>query len=101
VASVTGELLVVETVVDLLGTRRPAAAFYPDRELAGDPSNWWGPNPAAVVAMLRSVGFPRVEVVTPAPSWRRRLLRAAYRPARPSVAHRPPAERIAVHARRA
>jgi len=63
VASVTGKQLIVETHVDLLGLRRPAAAFYPGRELNQDPSNWWGPNPAAVEAMLRAVGFPRVEVV--------------------------------------
>ncbi len=28
-----------------------------------DASNWWGPNPAAVEAMLRAVGFARVEIV--------------------------------------
>src|SRR5205085_11848007 len=45
-ASVTRELLVLETHVDLLGLRRPAMAFYPGFELDGDWSNWWGPNPA-------------------------------------------------------
>lgn len=65
VASVTSELLILETVVDMVGLRRPAAAFYPDRELNNDPTNWWGPNQAAVVGMLRSVGFTRVEVMTP------------------------------------
>ena len=68
VASVTRDLLILETVVDMVGLRRPAAAFYPDRELNGDPTNWWGPNHAAVVGMLRSVGFDRVDVITPARS---------------------------------
>jgi hypothetical protein len=57
VASVTQELLIVETHVDMLSCARPAAAFYPDAELADDATNWWGPNPAAVTAMLESVGF--------------------------------------------
>ena len=38
-------------------------AFYPDRELDGDPTNWWGPNPAALEGMLREVGFTRIERV--------------------------------------
>jgi tRNA (mo5U34)-methyltransferase len=63
VASVTGTQLIVETHVDLIRLRRPAAAFYPGSEVNRDPSNWWGPNPAAVEAMLDSVGFPRVEIV--------------------------------------
>jgi tRNA (mo5U34)-methyltransferase len=80
VASVTGDLLILETVVDLVGLKRPAAAFYPGRELNDDPTNWWGPNPAAVEGMLRSVGFTRVEHITPARS-------AAYRAAR-AISHR-------------
>jgi tRNA (mo5U34)-methyltransferase len=63
VASVTGKQLIVETHVDLLRFRRPAAAFYPGTEVNRDPSNWWGPNPAAVEAMLGAVGFERVEIV--------------------------------------
>ena len=35
--------------------------FYPGRELANDPTNWWGPNSACVTAMLRDSGFARVE----------------------------------------
>jgi tRNA (mo5U34)-methyltransferase len=79
IAAVTGQMLILETVVDMVGLSRPAAAFYPDRELNGDPTNWWGPNPPAVCGMLKSVGFSRVEVVTQMPS-------AVYRGAR-AVAH--------------
>jgi tRNA (mo5U34)-methyltransferase len=39
-------------------------AFYPSAELDGDPTNWWGPNPAAVIAILKSVGFKRVQIVS-------------------------------------
>lgn len=34
----------------------PAMAFIENR-LAGDPTNWWAPNHAGVLAMLRSSGF--------------------------------------------
>jgi len=81
VAAVTQELLIVETHVDLTWLRRPAVAFYPGQELSWDPTNWWGPNPAAVAAMLRSVGFRRVEQVTPS-SWWFRAARTAGRTAR-------------------
>ena len=79
VASVTRGLLILETVVDMVGIRRPAAAFYPDRELNNDPTNWWGPNVAAVHSMLSAVGFEKIRTVTPLPS-------APYRAAR-AVSH--------------
>jgi len=78
VASVTGELLVLETAVDLTWTRRPAAAFYPGHGLGWDPTNWWGPNPEAVRAMLAVAGFARVEMVTP-DHWPYRIARSARR----------------------
>jgi tRNA (mo5U34)-methyltransferase len=79
IASVSRDLLILETVVDMVGFRRPALAFYPDRELGNDPTNWWGPNVPAVHALLRSAGFQRVRTVTPLPS-------APYRAAR-ALAH--------------
>jgi len=63
VASVTRQQLIMQTQVDLLGIDRPAIAFYPGGELNGDPTNWAGPNPAAVVAMLKTVGFTRVDII--------------------------------------
>jgi tRNA (mo5U34)-methyltransferase len=79
VASVTRTLLILETVVDMVGVKRPAAAFYPGRELNGDPTNWWAPNVPALEGMLRDVGFQNVKTVTPQPS-------ALYRAAR-AVSH--------------
>lgn len=67
-AAVTNELAVVETAMDAMLTRRPAAAFYPAEELVGDNSNWWGPNAAAVVGMLQAVGFKRVDVTFQSPA---------------------------------
>jgi tRNA (mo5U34)-methyltransferase len=56
----TRQVLVLETVHDALTSDRPAMIFYPGAELAGDPTNWWGPNPAAVYGLLRQAGFGRV-----------------------------------------
>ncbi|HET9849710.1 MAG TPA: DUF1698 domain-containing protein [Candidatus Dormibacteraeota bacterium] len=63
VFSVTREMLILETGVDLNFYWQPAMAFYPGSEAAGDPTNWWGPNPAAVEAMLKDVGFKTVRQV--------------------------------------
>jgi tRNA (mo5U34)-methyltransferase len=64
VASVTSNQLILETHVEDVG-RRPRLIFYPGSELYGDQSNWWGPNCAAVEALLRSAGFSRVQRVFP------------------------------------
>ncbi len=63
VSSVTKNLLILETAVDMSFSRRPAMVFYPGDELGGDSSNWWGPNRSAVEAMLRTVGFREVKLV--------------------------------------
>jgi hypothetical protein len=76
VASVTNELLVVETLTDMNFTRRPAAAFYPGSYMVGDSSNWWGPNEAATVAMLEEVGFTNVQAVN-RPTFSQRLRTSA------------------------
>ena len=65
VAGVAGDRLILETHVGVVGTRRPVMAFYPGTELEHDPTNWGGPNPAAVRAMLESVGFRKVTMVHP------------------------------------
>jgi tRNA (mo5U34)-methyltransferase len=63
VASVTRELLIVETAIDFRFCSRPAIAFYPDRELNDDPTNWCAPNISALTGMLQSCGFKQVRVV--------------------------------------
>ena len=64
VASVTKDLLILETHVDLLNIQRPAMAIYPGSELDDDPSNWCGPNCPALEWMLRDVGFRDVKLVS-------------------------------------
>jgi tRNA (mo5U34)-methyltransferase len=61
--SVTKRQLILDTHVDCVMTRRPMIAFYPGSELNNDPTNWCGPNRAAVEAMLKTAGFSRVEMV--------------------------------------
>jgi tRNA (mo5U34)-methyltransferase len=63
IASVTNGMLILQTQVDLVAISRPAIAFYEGSEFNNDPTNWCGPNPAAVLAMLRASGFERVEIV--------------------------------------
>ena len=69
VYSVTGRHLILDTQVDMLHCRRPAMAFYPDRELNNDETNWVGPNPPAVIGMLKTVGFREVRIIYPDPIW--------------------------------
>lgn len=76
VAAVTRRCLILETEVDGLGLRRPVLSFYPGRELNEDPTNWWAPNPSALVAMLSDVGFSRVETVSAPKTPVRRMARA-------------------------
>jgi tRNA (mo5U34)-methyltransferase len=63
--SVTGEVAVIETVVDLLDVPIPAAAYYHAASMNGDASNNFGPNRLAVEAMLLDVGFSRVVAFDP------------------------------------
>jgi tRNA (mo5U34)-methyltransferase len=78
VASVAKDFLVLETAVDMLSHKRPAMAFYVSDEVGRDPTNWCGPNPAAVVGMLKTVGFRRVEIVSGLRSPLFRLAKGAY-----------------------
>jgi tRNA (mo5U34)-methyltransferase len=61
VRSVTKEMAVIETLVDLLDVPSPAAAFYGPNEVNNDSSNWWGPNIGCVTGMLERAGFTRSE----------------------------------------
>jgi tRNA (mo5U34)-methyltransferase len=101
IRSVTHGLLVLETENGMLLTRRPAAEFFPGSELNNDSTNWWAPNVAATVGMLRACGFSKVDVV-----WRRpfplRVAKWAKRrrgPHRVSLLHALANDRCVFHAR--
>jgi len=76
VAAMTGKCLILETEVDLIGLRQPVITFYPGSELNNDPTNWWAPNPRALLKMLKDVGFTRAQVVAPPRSLAHRMGRA-------------------------
>ena len=61
VASVCGETLVLETIVDTRWSSRPTMVFFPGSEKNNDPTNWWAPNVRCVVAMLETLGFGKVQ----------------------------------------
>jgi tRNA (mo5U34)-methyltransferase len=61
VAALAGELLIMESYVTFRGNV-PLMEFYPGRELKGDKTNWWGPNEACLVALLKHFGFQSVSV---------------------------------------
>lgn len=63
-ASMKPQRAALETVTDLVWTRCPVMRFYPGNELAGDASNWFGPNPPAVLGMLQAAGFSRAQIVS-------------------------------------
>jgi tRNA (mo5U34)-methyltransferase len=83
VAEVTKAQLILETGTDMTWLRKPVIAFYAGDEAAGDTTNWCGPNPAAVVAMLKTVGFRSVKV-----HWRLAPHRAIARSVRQTLERR-------------
>lgn len=63
VAGVTapGGVTAVETVIDRDAMfDRPLMSFYPGSEMNNDPTNWWAPNPSAVIYMLGIAGYRTV-----------------------------------------
>lgn len=62
VARVTGECLIVETAVGLTDHPEPAMVFLHALDRNNDPTNWWAPNPACMLAMLKVAGFANVQV---------------------------------------
>jgi len=88
---VTRLLCLLETHEDAAESARPAMVFYPGRELADDPTCWWGPNPPLVRALLEQAGFDRVlrrphPLPGVAPS---RGMYAAFRPEAPEAMVQP------------
>lgn len=68
VSKVTGHTLIIDTVTALNDVPEPAARYFYLDELARDQTNYWGPNTRCLEAMLREIGFSRVEIFE-SPSW--------------------------------
>ncbi|HUA07825.1 MAG TPA: DUF1698 domain-containing protein [Candidatus Acidoferrales bacterium] len=60
-ASLAKDVLILETHTDLEDVDRPAMVMYPGSELNNDATNWWGPNAACVIALLKCEGFTFIE----------------------------------------
>ena len=60
-AALAHDLMVVETVISINLSDKPAMVFFPGTELNDDKTNWWAPNVACVEAMLRVAGFKTIE----------------------------------------
>lgn len=60
VSECAAHLFILETHHDALKNGRPSMIFYPDAELNGDSTNWWGPNPNCVYHLLRAFGFSEI-----------------------------------------
>ena len=100
--TLTGEMAVIETHAVALPAyeHRALCEFYPNGELDGDVSNWWGPNLAALRAMCLAAGFRRVEVKQgpPAKSALQEALRRLHLFASGARQRRPRCYRAIVHA---
>ena len=96
---VAHDLMIVETVVDNLLVPWSSLAFYPERELGDDPTNWFGPNVRAAVDLLHVAGFPYVAVVYRTP-WQRRFALGLTRglKGRKSVIREVGRDRVVLHA---
>jgi tRNA (mo5U34)-methyltransferase len=62
VSGTVGDVLILETHLERFSEDRPAMVFFPEAELAGDPTNWWGPNTACIVELLKTMGFVHIEI---------------------------------------
>ena len=61
VASVTGDQLIFDSHAAKGRRLRPRQALLSGTELNDDPTHRWGAEPPALQAMLRDVGFRRIE----------------------------------------
>ena len=62
VYSVTKKQLILETHAAMLDWKQPVMEFYPGAEVNNDYTKWWGPNPPAIEAMLKTVGFKKTKI---------------------------------------
>ena len=63
IASVTKEMMILESLCIDKYNNEAVAWFYEKDEWKKDPTNWWGPNQKCIEAMVRAAGFKKVECV--------------------------------------
>ena len=101
VASVTGDVLILETESTLSWLPTAAAQLYPTSELNRDDTNWWSINERALCGLLRRFGFTDVRRVY-ATSTARRVARGGRDRLRKAGSFRDGfrSRRVVLHARR-
>lgn len=62
VSKVVRECLIIETAIGLVNLKEPAMLYLPAMSYTVDPTNFWAPNPACIIAMLKTCGFSNVLV---------------------------------------
>jgi len=66
-AALCDDMIVIETEAVAIGGHPDAAAIEflgtEDRKLNGDPTNWWSPTAAGLLALCERAGFARAEIV--------------------------------------
>ena len=69
VSMVTRKEAIVETEAMIVaGHTQPLCRFFPNGELNHDRSNWWVPNLAALLGLIRAAGFRSAEVLSGEPT---------------------------------
>lgn len=98
VASVTREMMILETDSSMDWIEAPVAELRGSREAMTNPAlNWWIPNAACVAEMTRAVGFERMKQVFGPPPAPKTLFRKVMRRALPRY-FGPKSSRLIVHA---
>lgn len=98
IAEVTTECLVIETHTDLNSIATPALAYYPGASFGADDTNYFGPNLAFIIEVLKECGFVQFDTVS---SDYTRLTVHAWKDAARRVKTRAPPPAISSRLRRA
>jgi tRNA (mo5U34)-methyltransferase len=76
IAVLATDVLVVETRITQQLNPKPVMQFHPGSLLDGQRTNWWTPNPACMIALLRDLGFNRVDFSRPDRQFKRGMFHA-------------------------
>lgn len=77
-ASITNEVLIIETAGAMFEVDDPVMRFFSGTELNNDASNYWAPNPKCLENMLLDIGFSKIEFLESPDGVDRILVRAFF-----------------------
>jgi tRNA (mo5U34)-methyltransferase len=76
ITALAKEVVVVESRLTQRFNRKPVMQFHPGSSLDGDATNWWTPNRACMMALLRDLGFKQISLTYPDYRFRRGMFHA-------------------------